>query len=101
MNKQGQGSTIGAVFIGFLILVIAIYTAPVVEDAILQTRDSETYNCLEAVDYNATLETNKMGCGISFLISPLYILAAAILAIMMILYAYKQPSPEQQYTVGY
>ena len=37
MNKRGMGDTVGAVFIGFIILVIAIYTAPTVETAIIDT----------------------------------------------------------------
>ena len=93
---MGQGDTIGAIFIGFLILVIAIYTAPVIESAILDTRGDDTYNCLADPAYNASAETNTMGCGISFLISPLYILAAAVAAIMMIMYSWRKP----EYTVG-
>ena len=69
MNKRGMGDSVGAIFIGFIILVIAIYTAPVIESAITDTRGDDTYNCLADPAYNASLETNTMGCGISFLIS--------------------------------
>lgn len=94
-----SSGTIGAVFLGFMLIIIAVYTAPVIEDATLDMRIDTVYNCADDPTYNSSLDTNKMGCGITSLTSPLYVMAAIIAAISMIMYSWKaQP---EQYTQGY
>ena len=89
-----SNGTIGAVFLGFMLIIIAVYTAPVVEDATLDMRIDTVYNCANDPTYNSSLDTNKMGCGITSMTSPLYVMAAIFAAITMIMASWKT-QPEQ------
>lgn len=84
-----NGNAIGALFVAFLLIFIGSIFAPILEDTLLDTRDSTGYNCANDADYNASMETNKTGCNIGSMISPLFLLFAGYAGYMLLMNSWK------------